>query len=179
MFITKVFSFFFVCLLVACGKSASQPGESDWTSSTAEPNLFLRMERSRCMGGCPVYNLEIFQSGHVSFEEFGFSKEDLGGTKSKGRIENNLSEQKINQLIEEIDKAEFFSLRDNYKDLLDAGNCATDHPTVTLSIKLRGKEKKIEHNLGCFGNADLEKLTKLENKIDEIVGTKRWIGERK
>lgn len=97
-------------------------------------------------------------------------------TKSNGKIKDTLSVGKVNQLISEIDNANFFSLS---SDVGASGNCATDHSKVTLSIKLRGNEKTINHDLGCAGTADLKKLENLEIKIDEIVETKRWIGERK
>lgn len=176
MFISKVFSIFIVCLLAACGNFVSQTADS---SSTEKPDLSLTMERSQCLGNCPIYKLEVTQNGHVSFEGFSFSEKDFSSTKSNGKKESNLSEEKINQIISEIDKTNFFSLKNDYTNLGNEGNCATDNPTVTLSIKLRGKEKQIKHNLGCTGTADVTKLTNLENKIDEIVETKRWIGERK
>ncbi len=49
---------------------------------------------------------------------------------------------------------------------------------------MKEKEKTIIHNLGCIeigGNWKVfpQQLYNLENKIDEIVETKRWIGERK
>jgi len=78
--------------------------------------------------------------------------------------------------------------------------------TVTLSIRLNEKSKTITHYLGCISNEEIVKkessgynssnipvselrdftkqifpqeLYNLENKIDEIVETKRWIEERK
>jgi hypothetical protein len=176
MFIPKVFSLFFVCLLAACGNSVSHTADSNQKLPMINPDLFLRMERSQCLGNCPVYNLEVSQSGQVSFESFSFSEKDFGMTKSTGKIKSTLSAEKINELISEIDNADFFSLS---ADLGESGNCATDHSKVILSIRLRGKEKKITHDLGCSGTGDLKKLENLENKIDEIVETKRWIGERK
>jgi len=171
MFIGKVFSFFFVCLLAACGSSVLQTANS---TSREKPDLSLKMERTQCLGNCPVYKLEVLQSGQVSFESFSFSEKDFSMTKSNGKIKDTLSAEKINQLISEIENANFFSLS---ADVGESGNCATDHSTVILSIKLRNKEKKINHNLGCGGTADLKKLEDLENKIDVIVETKRWIGE--
>ena len=176
MFIAKVFSIFFVCLLAACGTSVPQTANS---TSTEKPDLSLTMERSQCLGNCPVYKLEVLQNGRVLFEGSSFSEKDFSSTKSTGKKETTLSDEKINQIIAEIDKTDFFSLKNDYTNLGEAGNCATDNPTVILSIKLKGKEKQTKHNLGCIGTTDVAKLTNLENKIDEIVETKRWIGERK
>ncbi len=164
----KVFLFLVVCLLASCGNVVLQN----------KPDLSLTMERSQCLGNCPVYRLKVLQSGQVTFEKFGIA-EDFSTTRSKGKIESNLSKEKINQLIAEIDKTDYFSMKDDYTDLGEAGNCATDNPTVTLSIKLRGQAKKTIHDLGCMETTDVEKLKSLEDKIDEIVGTKKWIGEKK
>ncbi len=68
-----------------------------------------------------------------------------------------------------------------------------------LSIKLNGKEKTINHDWGCWEDSPTEndstgdikivkdwspkvfpqQLYNLENRIDEIVETKRWVGERR
>ena len=165
-----IFLFLFGVILVNCGKSSLQ------SEQTAPTDFVLNLEKTQCLGNCPVYKLEVLQNGFFSFEEFGLSDKDSSFTESKGKIENTISQEKIDQLIFEVDKVNFFSLS---ADVGEAGNCATDHSTVIISIQLRGKEKKINHDLGCAGTADLNKLEDLENKIDEIVETKRWIGERK
>ncbi len=175
MFILKVFLLFFLCLLTACGNSVPQVSNVNQLKQISETDFALRMERTQCLGNCPVYKLEVLQNGYVSFEQFGFSEKDASATKSKGKIENTLSQEKITQLIAEVDKVDFFSLS---SEVGEAGNCATDHSTIILSIQLRGKEKKINHNLGCAGTNDLKQLENLENKIDDIVETKGWIGEQ-
>lgn len=94
MFISKIFTFFFVCMLAACGNSVSQTVNLNQTSSTENPELSLAMERSQCLGNCPVYKLEVSQSGKVSFERFSFSDKDFGSTKSSGKTESILSGEK-------------------------------------------------------------------------------------
>ena len=165
-----IFLFLFSVVLINCGKSSLQSEQIPPT------DFILNMERTQCLGNCPVYKLAVFQDGRFSFEEFGFSNKDSSSTKSNGKIENTLSREKIDQLISEVDKVDFFSLS---SDVGNAGNCATDHSTVIISIQLRGKQKKINHDLGCAGTTDLKKLEDLENKIDEIVETKRWVGDRR
>lgn len=145
------------------------------------------MERTPCFGNCPVYILTIQPDGKFFFENIKTIKKGLPVTK-KEKVEGKLSEEKINQLISEIGKADFFALKDSYTG--DSGNCptiATDNSTVTLSIKSNGKEKTITHYLGCLEEIKLDEpwktfpqqLYNLENKIDEIVETKRWLGEWK
>ena len=178
MFIAKVFSIFFVCLLAACGNSVSQPAN---LNQTQQKEFSLTMERGDCWRFCPVYKLTIQPDGKVLFE-------GIQDTETKGKVESILDKEKLTQIISEIEKADFFSLKDSYTSASD--NCPSwsiDAPTVILYINLNGEEKKITHSSGChevYNPNESQKifpqqLFKLENKIDEIVETKRWIGERK
>lgn len=193
MFISKVFSVFFICILVACGNSALRTENTNQQKEKIE--LSLSMKRSGCYGQCPIYDLTVQSDGKVIFEGKGY-------TEMTGKVESNLSEEKMNQLIAEINRINFYSLENSYS--IDSGNCpndSTDMPNVKLYIKLNEKEKTIDHYLGCWedkpkemqsnssnevkvSNGDLtkrifpQKLYNLENKIDEIVETKRWIGEQ-
>ena len=139
------------------------------------------MNRTGCWKFCSVYELTIQPDGKVLFE-------GIQDTATKGIVEDVLSQEKITELIIEIEKADFFSLKDSYTNVSD--NCPSweiDAPTAILYININGKEKKITHSLGCRERYEANKTQKifpqqlynLENKIDEIVGTERWIGERK
>ena len=137
------------------------------------------MGRYHCHGNCPVYNLIVQSDGSVFFEGIEF-------TKMIGKTEGNVSKEKVNeQLIGEIKKANFFSFKDDYSS--QSKNCnayATDGPGVISTVKFDEIEKTINHSSNCFVNDwltkenELKTLTNLENKIDEIVETKRWIGEK-
>lgn len=139
-------------------------------------NFILRMERTACLGNCPVFKLEILQNGNLSFEKLAFSDKDLSYTKSSGKIKKTLDKEKINRLITEIVAADFFSLS---TEVDESGNCATDHSTIILSVQLNEKSREIKHDLGCVGTADLKKLENLENKINEIVETNKLLQEIK
>lgn len=128
-------------------------------------DLIIRLNRTVCFGTCPAYLLTVKADGKVSF--FG---QDF--TETKGQAEGEISKEKIKQLIAEFKKAKFFDLKDNYT----TEECSTDTPTVRTTLFINDKVKKIEHSLGCEAPKE---LTDLENKIDEIVGTKKWIGEKK
>ncbi len=187
MFISKVF-LFFACLAIFCGISKTQTANVLQTKLKDKSDLSLSFKRTKCFdGGCPVYNLEIQPSGKTIFE-------GIQNTKTLERIESNLSKEKMNQIVDEIYKTDFFTLKDSYTR--ESGNCsliASDNPSVIISIELNGKKKKVEHYLGCrenyksdesssifqLGRVFPQPLYNLENKIDEIVGTRRWIGEYK
>ncbi len=139
------------------------------------------MNRTGCWKFCPVYELSIQPDGKILFE-------GIQDTATKGKVEDVLNKEKVTELIAEIEKADFFSLKDSYTNVSDnCPNWAIDAPTAILYINLNGKEKKITHSLGCREKYERnitqkifpQPLYNLENKIDEIVETKRWIGERK
>ena len=185
MFIAKVFSIFFVCLLAACGNSISQSENKVLATQTKKVMLNLRMERNHCFGECPVYTLTIQPDGNFFFENVKIREKNELITKK--RIEGTLSEEKINQIVGEINKADFFNLKDSYAD--GFGNCPAfwkDSPDVNLSVSIDGKEKTVFHSLGCKEEVNIgeegkiypQRLYDLENKIDEIVETKRWVGEQ-
>jgi len=184
MFISKFFLFIFVCLFSVCANSVSQTENTNQTQTKEKPELSLKLERNGCNGGCPKYDLTIEPNGEIIFE-------GKSWTKVKGKAEDKLTEEQLNQLIAEIEKANFFSLDNAYN--YDSKNCPeiyTDSPGVNLTIKLKGIEKRINHYHGCNEKDSVtqkdwteriypQQLYKLENKIDEIVETKRWVGEEK
>lgn len=172
--------FSLLCILSFCGGLSAQTDAN--ALQTRKNELSITLKKFDSHGQSSVYNLNIQPSGKIFFE-------GISMTKIKGKLETQLSETKMNQLINEIIKANFFSLRDFYT--AESKNCPwimLDAPTIILSIKLNGKEKTITHYLGCAEKEnELEdalkpfpsQLNNLENKIDEIIEIRRWIGERK
>ncbi len=153
--------------------------------------LAIRMERKGCYGECPIYVLNIQSDGKVVFEGKGYT--DVIGT-----AESRITQLQLDELLKELRNADVFGLRDSYET--GADGCpteATDMPTVILDVRLNGQEKNISHYHGCLEISEpgpVEpgtvrqaerlrsypmKLTRFEERIDEIVGTKQWIGERK
>jgi hypothetical protein len=81
----------------------------------------------------------------------------------------------IDSLVGSLETAGFFGLADAY--VPDAPTCGpyhTDAPTVTISVTAPGRSKTVRHDHGCGGAPD--HLTGLEQLIDSVAGTARWIG---
>jgi len=134
----------------ATGCTGSQPP----TPTSGElKEVVITLERTACYGTCPVYTLTIYGSGTVIYEGKDF-------VKTEGSVESTISEEKINQLVSEFDKVDYFSLNDSYVERV-----ITDAPSAITSITFGGKTKTIEHHHG-----DL-----MENRIDEIVNSAQWI----
>lgn len=66
--------------------------------------------------------------------------------------------------MSEFYRIDYFSLNDGYNYYV------TDHPTTITSITIAGKTKKIINYYGAP-----KKLDELEDKIDIIADTNRWI----
>ena len=146
-------------------------------------DLLITLERSPCFGVCPFYKLTISANGKVTFEPKSISQDYklVSGKISKGSV----TQEQLKQLISEFEKINFFSLKDRYGKSWDYSadeNCPeiwTDHSSAETSITINGKTKTVDHYHGCTGSSLLENLNRLEDRIDEIVNTKRWLVSNK
>ena len=135
-------------------------------------DLVITLERTACYGTCPGYKLTVKANGSVVFEGKQF-------TETKGKAEGEIDKAKVLQLIKEFKDTGYLKLDGKY-------DCHqwTDNPSAKTSIQIDGTKKSIDHYHGCRDGdegfvKELAQLTRLENKIDEIVGSKRWVGEEK
>jgi hypothetical protein len=122
---------------------------------TNNTGVVITMERTTCEDNCPAYMLTIYGSGSAMYD-------GKVNVKRIGGAATNVSEEKVNQLISEFQKIDFFALSDNYT----AGS-NTAFPTVITSITIDGKKKTVTHYHG--DTSAPKQLTTLENKIDEIL----------
>ncbi len=162
-----------VLLVLACsGRPGSPAVDSTSTPApaSAEENAgpVATLERTPCFGTCPVYQVSIFRDGTVKF----VGKQHV---KQKGEATVSVSRGAVDSLLAELESAGFFDFADEY--VMDSPACgpyATDSPTVITSLATGGRTKRIRHDYGCSG-APAE-LRPLEQKIDDVAGTSRWIG---
>jgi len=160
-------------LLVALYACSSLPSKTYPESQDIPPDTTITLERTTCLGTCPAYKLTISADGTVVFEGENFVKES-------GIVHSSINKDQLKQLISEFTQAQYFSFRDTYDSEEDGcPEMWTDSPSVTTSIRINGQYKSIVHDLGCQENNGTsvfpKELMKLENKIDEIIGTEKWI----
>lgn len=169
MFLFRASSLFCLVLMLGIYDSHAQSLSRQQIPS----DTIITLERGVCLGACPEYKLTVYADGKVTFD-------GLYSVKEMGVFKISISQKKVRQLIEAFEKANYFSLKDEYITKKDGcSDVLTDMPFVTTSIITDGKSKSIKHYYGCEGNHGRliypKGLTELENKIDKIVGTKRWI----
>ena len=146
-------------------------------------DTLITLERTGCYGSCPSYTLTISADGSVVFNAKAYWVEENKArrVKESGVILSKVSREQLLQLTSEFEKANYFSLRDFYKEANECpGGIATDSPTVYTSFQINGRRKAISHYYGCVGEAGIfsiypPELVNLETRVDEIVNTEQWM----
>jgi hypothetical protein len=120
-------------------------------------DIEIRLDRTMCFGACPDYTLTITSDGKVTFE-------GRHHTRVKGTETTTIDRAKLEELVMEVQKADFFGLLDEYSAIV------TDHPTYTLSVRLGGKSKTVSNYA-----TGPHRLYLLQDRIDQIVNSAQWI----
>jgi Domain of unknown function (DUF6438) len=145
----------------------------------------ITLERTtEAFGVLPAYEISIHADRTVIYRAIphqtspAFRAKPIKRQTAKGSI----SQAELQQLLSEFERVNYFSLKDNYgmsgdfanrtKDCLEMW---TDHTSAYTSLTMNGKTKKVAHYHGCKGNEAAEKLTWLEDRIDQVVNSKQWI----
>ncbi len=145
-------------LLLNSFATASVRADSEVTTIT--------LERTPCFGTCPVYKLTVHRSGQVEFE----GKDHV---QQKGSRRGRISSEDFGKLVKKIEEINFFSLNDRYdgKRPDGSGVTVTDLPTRKTSVTKGDHTKTVENYFrGPPG------LKELEDLIDEMTKSVRWIG---
>ncbi len=128
------------------------------------------------------YKLIISSDGKVVFERFANHFVDPSDPRARTSppIHAQIPVEKVAELVAEFERIKYFSLKDRYAKMEDGcPGVWSDQGGAEISIRINGKKKTIGHYHGCaregLGKAYPEDLTSLEDKIDEVVGTKRWL----
>lgn len=129
-------------------------------------SIIIKLTR-RGAGVSPDYTLTVYGNGTLIYE----GRENV---KVKGNIEEFISEGKIMALLSEFKESDFFSLKDNYAITESSGR-----PYSIISISMPGEKQEIMTKSITHYHGDRnvpEQLKRLENKIDEITGSEKWVG---
>ena len=150
--------------------------------SSIPADTFITLERNSCYGLCPAYFLAISAEGTVIFNATYWGEDDgIWRARRSGVIRTRISQEQVQQLIAEFERANYFSLQDSYRDARDGcPSVATDSAWAYTSIQINGRRKSVEHYQGCIyaGSGFTtypRELTTLESRIDEIVNISQWL----
>ena len=130
-----------------------------------EPLITLR--RTACYGKCPVYSLEIFADGFIRYVGIDF-------VQYTGEHRAVVPQETVENLVADFLKADYFAFQNRYDSQKDSKGRIwtwTDLPTVITSLRVGTMTKSVQD----YAFAP-RRLIKLEDEIDRIANTKRWIG---
>jgi hypothetical protein len=134
----------------------------------AAPRVIATLARGTCYGTCPNYNLTIFADGKVQYHGAHF-------VMVRGDASATLTAAELAELTSAFEAAGFLDI----PDVL----CGTDDvPYVTTSFDDGKHRHSVHHDPTCsLARADKLKassktLSTLEDAIDRIANTARWIG---
>ena len=82
-----------------------------------------------------------------------------------GRQTSSISQEQVRELVKAFYETDYFSLKNEYSAQV------TDLPTTTTSITVDGRFKQVINYYGAP-----EQLMELENKIDDISNSEKWVG---
>lgn len=130
----------------------------------SEADTLVQMERTICFGTCPSYTLSILENGKITFNGRDF-------VEHQGEATGMMSQENLDQLKRTIRESHFMDIPANP----ECKTQYTDHSSVFLTIQLDEKQHSITHYQGCKGFQYEEELYDLEEAIDSLAGTDRWI----
>ena len=171
----KLTSILITSLLLAASICSAQ------TSVPPDTVIYLRRFADAFNNGTD-YKLTISSDGKVVFKRFANPFVDPSHPKARASepIQSQISVEKVAELLAEVERIKYFSLKDRYAKAEDGcPGVGTDQGGAYISITVNGKTKTIAHYHGCayepLGTAYPRELTALENEIDQVVGTSRWL----
>ena len=146
------------------GAPAGAPAAAGTAADTA---VVVARRRGECFGACAAYEATITRGGTVRIE-------GRGRSASRAPWRATVPRDSVGALLAAFRRSGFLALRDRYvPGEPGCDRMATDHPSATLTVTLDGRTKTIEHYLGCFDAPS--DLTVLENRVDSLAQTGRWL----
>jgi len=138
------------------------PAHDPWVVPPTVPEVMATLQRTGCLGVCPIYKLTIYRDGRVEYDGEHY-------VKVHGRVVTYVPTRELRSLDDEFERAHYLDLDDSYTHY-----DATDDPSQITSYRLNGRTKTITH-YGGDSHAPRQ-LTDVEGWIDVVVDSDRWVG---
>ena len=157
------------CALVV-GLAATACAQASCTGSSTgvdvPPDTKIHLQRTSCLGTCPVYTVTIDARGTVTY---------VGerSVRVVGRRTAQIAPSVVATLLARAEGIRFFDMRDAYRVIQypnGSFGSPSDMPTQIVTVTVNGRTKRVEDYV-----AAPDALREFEREIDEAAGTKRWI----
>jgi ankyrin repeat protein len=132
---------------------------------TVRPNskVAITLVRTGCFGSCPSYSVTVSTEG-IAFDGGGF-------VIAAGKHADSVNADEVRNLARRFVAADFYSMAASYRASV------TDNPTYVLTIAIDGHKKEVEDYVGQWEGMPAV-ITELEDKVDMLGGTQRWVEGR-
>lgn len=160
-------------LALACGGGGGEPGATATPEATAAPTVpealrdfSITLERTDCFGTCPSYTVTLHGDGSVRYEGRYF-------VAVTGEQAASVPVGEVQRLVDKVEEIDFLALP--VHTLSGPPLCAAgDAPTYSVTVSLGGTRHAIARCPG-IDSPEYQALAELEDLIDEVAGTSRWI----
>jgi Domain of unknown function (DUF6438) len=128
-------------------------------------DAIIRLQRTSCLGSCPVYTVTIDARGTVTYD--GERLVRVVGRRTA------IDPSAVATLLARAEGIRFFQMRDTYREMEypdGTRSSPSDLPTKIVTITVNGRTKGVEDYV-----AAPDALDEFERKIDDAAGTKRWV----
>ena len=78
-------------------------------SQKCEGDILITIERGACFGSCPIYSAQIYADGTVVYVGKDY-------VKTTGERRFKISQDRVQALIKEFERIDYWSLKDKYDD---------------------------------------------------------------
>jgi hypothetical protein len=151
---------------VRCALVAGLAATACAQSMDVPRDTLVQLQRTSCLGTCPVYTVTIDARGGITYE----------GERSVrvfGRRTAQIAPSVVATLLARAEGIRFFDMRDDYRVIQypnGSFGSPSDMPTQIVTVTANGRTKRVEDYV-----AAPDALREFEREIDEAAGTKRWI----
>jgi hypothetical protein len=136
-------------------------------------SLSVVLQRTNCLGSCPVYTVTINGNGLVDYSGQQFVR--IHGPQTVA-----IDRAKLDELLQDFDRAHYLAFVNSF------GNDCTDMPHVVVSLAVDGRVKRVESDELCPEHPDIlrsayrrlsrqDDFLMLAREIDSITGSDRWV----
>jgi hypothetical protein len=139
--------------------------------------LRIELTRTACLGPCPIYKVSIAGDGTVTYKTH-IDSGQYGGSKYSdyenynvlvgGERRTRIDRATLDGLIAKFRAARFFGLKKDYSA------SGTDNPAYLLRFSTGGQAREVQDYVGRTVDMP-EAVTALEDEIDRVAGTVRWV----
>ncbi len=127
-----------------------------------DSQITIVLKRGACYGSCPVYDVSI-TTRTITFDGHHC-------VAALGKHTAPVEKQKVRELAKKFVADDFYSMDARYVASI------TDSPAYRLSIAIDGKTKEVTDYVGLSAGMP-RVIEELENDVDALAQTKRWIGQ--